>query len=107
MYFTAAAAVAMSTVRALSEVLQPATFQQNKLTLPTFWMEDPVGWFQHAEAAFVLPANSYVRCIHVMRALPLAALKTVPDLTQDITGATPEPYLLIKEALLSCFTSSP
>jgi hypothetical protein len=25
--------------------LQPAAFQQNKLTLPSFWMENPIPWF--------------------------------------------------------------
>jgi hypothetical protein len=41
---------AAAAVRALSEVLQPAMFQQLKLTLPTFWLQDPIGLFQHAKA---------------------------------------------------------
>ena len=47
---TAAAATAAATaaIQALSDVLQPAAFQQHKLTLPTFGIQDPVGWFQHA-----------------------------------------------------------
>jgi hypothetical protein len=64
----------------------------------------------HAEAEFALarlPANSYVCYMHVVRALPSEVLTAVRDLTRDITAATPEPYLLIKDALLSRFTSSP
>jgi hypothetical protein len=97
-------------VQALSEALQPAVFQHHKLTLPLFWTQDPVGWFMHAEAEFALarvPANSYVCYMHVVRALPSEVLTAVRDLTRDVTAATPEPYLLIKDALLSQFTSSP
>jgi hypothetical protein len=45
--------------------------------------------------------------MHVVRALPSEVLAAVRDLTRDVTAATPEPYLLIKDALLSRFTSSP
>jgi hypothetical protein len=54
-----------------------------------------------------MSANSYVCYMHVVRALPSEALTAIRDLTSDITTATPEPYLLLKEALLSRFTSSP
>lgn len=106
----AAAAAASAAVQALSEALQPAVFQHHKLTLPPFWTQDPVGWFLHAEAEFALarvPANSYVCYMHVVRALPSEVLTAVRDLTRDVTAATPEPYLLIKDTLLSRFTSSP
>jgi hypothetical protein len=46
----AAATAATAAVRALSKVLQPALFQQLKLNLPTFWLQDPLGLFQHAKA---------------------------------------------------------
>lgn len=106
----AAAAAATAAIQALSDILQPAVFQPHKLTLPSFWIHDPAGWFQHAEAEFALarvPANSYVCYMHVVRALPSEALTAVRDLTREVTAATPEPYLLLKEALLSRFTSSP
>ncbi len=106
----AAAAAASAAVQALSEALQPAVFQRHKLTLPPFWTQDPVGWFLHAEAEFALahvPSNSYICYMHVVRALPSEVLTAVRDLTRDATAATPEPYLLIKDALLSRFTSSP
>jgi hypothetical protein len=44
----------MATVQVLSKVLHPAGLPQHKFTMPTFWVEDPVGWFQHAEAEFTL-----------------------------------------------------
>ncbi len=94
---TASASVAM---QALSEALQPAIFQHHKLTLPPFWTQYPLGWFLHAEAEFALarvPANSYVCYMHVVRALPSEVLTAVRDLTRDVTAATPEPYLLIKD----------
>jgi hypothetical protein len=68
----AAAAAATAAVQALTKALRPVSLQQHKVTLPGFWQEDPVGWFQHAEAEFLLariPANSYVSYIHVIRAL--------------------------------------
>jgi hypothetical protein len=34
-------------------VLQPANLQKHNFSLPTFWLEDPVGWFEHDEAEFV------------------------------------------------------
>jgi hypothetical protein len=106
----AAAAAASAAVQALSEALQPAVFQHHKLTLPPFWTQDPVGWFLHAVDEFALarvPANSYVCYMHVVRALPSEVLTAVRDLIRDVTAATPEPYLLIKDALLSRFTSLP
>jgi hypothetical protein len=57
---TAAAANAAA-VQALTEALQPASISHHKLALPSFWVEDPAGWFQHAEAEFTLarlPAHS-------------------------------------------------
>jgi hypothetical protein len=109
---TAAAAIAAATaaVTALSEALQPGTLQHHKVSLPTFWTEDPTGWFHHAEAEFLLariPANSYVCYMHVVRALSSEALTAVRDLIRDVTAATPDPYTLIKEALLARFTPSP
>jgi hypothetical protein len=83
----AAAASATAAVQAVTEVLRPANLQQHKVTLPGFWREDPVGWFQHAEAEFLLariPADSYVCYLHVIRALPSEVLMAVRDLTRDI-----------------------
>jgi hypothetical protein len=65
----AAAAAATAAVQALTpKALRPVSLQQHTVTLPGFWQEDPVGWFQHAEAEFLLariPANSYVCYVHV------------------------------------------
>jgi hypothetical protein len=106
----AASAPARAAVQALTEARRPASLQQHKVTLPGFWREDPVGWFQHTEAEFLLariPANSYVCYIHVIRALPSEILTAVSDLTRDITAATPDPYSLLKDALLARFTLAP
>jgi hypothetical protein len=106
----AAAVLATAAVQALSEVLQPASMSAHKLSLPTFWLEDLAGWFQHAEAEFTLarlPANSYVCYMHVIRALPSEILIAVRDVTRDITANTPDPCLQLKEALLARFTVSP
>jgi hypothetical protein len=106
----AAAMAATAAVQALSEVLQPAALPQHRLSLPAFWTQDLAVWFQHAEAEFTLarlPANSYVCYVHVIRARSSEVLTAVRDLTRDITAATPQPYLLLKDALLSRFTASP
>jgi hypothetical protein len=105
-----AAIAATAAVQALLEVLQPAALPQHRLSLPTFWTQDLAGWFQHAEAEFTLarlPANSFVCYVHVIRALSSEFLTAVRDLTRDITATTPQPYLLLKDALLShyCFPS--
>jgi hypothetical protein len=58
-----AAMAATAAVQAMAEAFQPAAFSQHKLSLLNFWLQDPVGCFQHAEAEFTLarlPANSYV-----------------------------------------------
>jgi hypothetical protein len=105
----AAVAAATAAVQALSAHL-PSASQQHKLALPSFWLDDPAGWFQHAEAEFTLarlPANSYICYIHVIRALPSEVLAAVRDLTRVVTAATPDPYLLIKDTLLTRFTASP
>jgi hypothetical protein len=101
---------ATAAMQALSEVLKPTAISTHKISLPTFWVEDPAGWFQHAEAEFTLahlPANSYVCYMHVIRTLPAEVLTAVHDLMRDIMAVTPEPYLQLKEALLSRFTVSP
>jgi hypothetical protein len=106
----AAVAAATAAIQALSSHLPQAEYPQHKLALPTFWLDDPAGWFQHAEAEFTLarlPANCYICYIHVIRALPSEVLAAVRDLTRGVTAATPEPYLLLKEALLTRFTASP
>jgi hypothetical protein len=105
-----AVAATTAVVQVLSEALQPGSLRQHKVSLPNFRMEDPVGWFPHAEAEFLparIPANSYVCSMHVVHALPSEALTTVCDLTLDVTTATPDQYNLIKDVLLARFTPSP
>jgi hypothetical protein len=106
----AAVAAANAAVQALSSHLPASAYPQHKLALPPFWLDDPAGWFQHAEAEFTLsrlPANCYICYVHVIRALPSEVLAAVRDLTCGVTAATPDPYLLLKEALLTRFTASP
>jgi hypothetical protein len=106
----AAVAAATAAVQALSSHLPLAASPQHKLALPSFWLDNPAGWFQHAEAEFTLarlPANSYICYVHVIRALPSEVLAAVRDLMRVVTAATPGPYLLIKDALLTRFTASP
>jgi hypothetical protein len=105
----AAVAAATAAIQALSSHLPQSDYPQHKLALPTFWLDDPAGWFKHAEEEFTLaplPANCYICYIHVIRALPSEVLAAVRDLTSGVTAATPEPYLLLKEALLTRFTAS-
>ncbi len=100
----AAVAAATAAVQALSSHLPQSAYPQHKLALPSFWLDDPAGWFQHAEAEFTLarlPANCYICHVHVIHALPSEVLAAVRDLTRGVTAATPEPYLLLKEALLT------
>jgi hypothetical protein len=106
----AVAAAATAALQALSDILQPVAFQLHNLTLPSFWLQDPASWFQHSEVEFALarvPANSCRCYMLVVRALPSEALTAVRDLTREVTAATPEPYLLLKDELLSRFTSLP
>ncbi len=59
----AAVAAATAAIQALSSHLPQSDYLQHKLALPTFWLDDPAGWFQHAEAEFTLarlPANLYL-----------------------------------------------
>jgi hypothetical protein len=106
----AAAVAATAAVQALTDALHPAAFSQHKLFLPSFWLEDPVNWFQPYEVEFTqvcLPTNSYVCYILVIQALPSEVLTTIRDFTRDITTATPELNLKNKEALFSRFTALP
>jgi hypothetical protein len=43
----------------------------------------------------------------VIRALPSEVLTAVRDLTRNITAATPDPYNILKDALLARFTPAP
>jgi hypothetical protein len=84
--------------------------QQHKLTLPTFWLQDPAGWLQHAEAEFALahvPMNSYVCYYHMVQVVQVLPSQPYRILPGTSLPAMPDPYLLIKEALLSRFTSLP
>jgi hypothetical protein len=106
----AAAEAATAAVQALSKVLQPAAMSHHKLSLPTFGVEDPAGWFQQPEAEFTLTRLPAIPMCATSMSSVLFHLKCSPlsrDLTRDIMGATPEPYLQLKEALLSRFTVLP
>jgi len=106
----AANAAAAASVQALVEALQlgPHSSAQ-KLTLASFWREDPIGWFHYAESEFViagLPANGFLCYNHVLRALPPDVIATVRDLVRSIQPDTPHAYELLKQALLTRYTSS-
>ncbi len=59
MFYNYAAAAATAAVQTLSKVQQPAGPPQHKLTMPTFWVEDPAGWFQHAEAEYCTLSHKF------------------------------------------------
>jgi len=103
------AATAAASMQALADALQN-NGPNIKLLLPQFWTHDPVGWFHHIEAEFVIariPANSYLCYLHVVRALPSEVITAVADLTGAINPTTPNAYELFKQALLNRFTASP
>jgi hypothetical protein len=63
---TQAAVATAASIQALAEALHancaPAA-ASHRLVLSSFWKEDPVGWFQYAEAEFAIsdfPADSYL-----------------------------------------------
>jgi hypothetical protein len=105
-----AAAATAASIQALAEALQashsPAA-PSHRLVLSSFWKEDPVGWFHSAEAEFVVsgfPADSYLCCSHVLRALPPDVIATVRDLVRIVMPETPGAYTCLKQALLSRYT---
>ena len=105
-----AAAATAASVQALVEALQlgPHSSSQ-KLSLSPFWKEDPAGWFHYAESEFViagLPVAGYLCYNHVVRALPLDVIATVRDLVRSMLPDTPHAYDLLKQALLTRYSSS-
>jgi hypothetical protein len=107
------AAAAAASIQALAEALQQQHINQppqQRITLPTFWKEDPRGWFHHIEAEFTIarvPLTSYHCYLHIIRALPADIIAAVHDLIRTITEETPNAYEVIKAALLRRFTATP
>jgi hypothetical protein len=105
---TATAASVQALAAALQQhSLQPS--QQQKVTLPPFWPQDPAAWFQHIEAEFVIsrvPLTSYLCYLHVIRALPADVVTAIRDITSNITAESVNAYNAVKQALLQRFTSS-
>jgi hypothetical protein len=101
-----------ASVQALAAALQQHSLQpglQTKVTLPPFWPNDPVAWFQHIEAEFIIvcvPLTSYLCYLHVIRSLPADAVTAVRDITSNITAESINAYDVVKQALLQRFTSS-
>lgn len=107
----AAYAANVQAIQALSEAMHNLNANNSpRVTLPSFWSHDPIGWFQHAEANFAyanVADNSYAAYIHVVRALPADILSAISDVTRDINPATIGPYMMLKHALLSRYTITP
>jgi hypothetical protein len=107
------AAAAAASIQALAEALQQQHISQppqQRISLPTFWKEDPRGWFHHIEAEFTIarvPLTSYHCYLHIIRALPADIIAAVHDLIRTITEETPNAYEVIKAALLRRFTATP
>jgi hypothetical protein len=107
-----AAAATAASVQTLVNALHsggPATASHSRLTLSSFWREDPVGWFHYAEAEFVvanLQPNSYLCYSHVLRALSPEVIATVRDYVRTITPDTPDAYSTLKSVLVTRFSPS-
>jgi hypothetical protein len=101
-----------ASVQALAAALQQHSLQsgpQFKVTLPPFWPQDPVGWFQHIEAEFIIarvPLTSYLCYLHVIKALPSDVITAVRDITSSITAESLNAYEAIKQTLLERYTTS-
>jgi hypothetical protein len=79
------------------------------VTLPPFWPHNPVAWFQHIEAEFIIariPLTSYRCYLHVIHALPADIVTPVRDITSSIIAESINAYNVVKRALLQQFTSS-
>jgi hypothetical protein len=87
----------------------PAAASHSRLSLSSFWREDPVGWFHYAEAEFVvanLQPNSYLCYSHVLRALSPEVIATVRDYVRTITPDTPDAYSTLKIVLITIWPNS-
>jgi hypothetical protein len=77
--------------------------------LPPFWPQDPVSWFQHIEAEFIIarvPLTSYLCYLHVIKAIPSDVITAVRDITSNITAESLNSYEAIKQTLLEHYTTS-
>jgi hypothetical protein len=109
-----AAAATAASVQTLVNALHSgnttaATTSSHRLSLSSFWREDPVGWFHYAEAEFVvanLQLNSYLCYSHVLRALSPEVIATVRDYVRTITPETPDAYATLKSVLITRFSPS-
>jgi hypothetical protein len=83
----------------------------HRISLPTFWKEDPVGWFHHIEAEFNIARvtlSNYHCYLHISWALLADIIAGVHrTLIRTITNERPNAYEVIKAALLCRFTATP
>jgi hypothetical protein len=104
------AAAAAASIQALAEALQQQHINQtprHRISLPTFWKQDPRGWFHHIEAKFTIarvPLTSYHCYLHIIWALPADIIADVHDLIRTITEETANAYEVIKARR---FTATP
>ena len=105
----ATAASVQTLVNALHSGGTAAASSAHRLSLSSFWREDPVGWFHYAEAEFVVAnvqLNSYLCYSHVLRALSPEVIATVRDYVRTITPDTPDAYATLKNVLITRFSPS-
>jgi hypothetical protein len=105
------AAAAAASIQARAEALQQQHINQppqQRISLPTFWKEDPRGWFHHIEAKFTIarvPLTSYHCYLHIIRALPADIIAAVHDLIRTITSGSPLRKTLMDSMILYYSTS--
>jgi hypothetical protein len=105
----ATAASVQTLVNALHTGGPAATSQSHRLSLSSFWREDPVGWFHYAEAEFVvanLQLNSYLCYSHVLQALSPEVIPTVREYVCTIRMETLDAYTTLKSVLITRFSPS-
>ncbi len=79
----------------------------HRLSLSSFWREDPVGWFQYAEVEFIVAnaqLNNYLCYSHVLRALSPEVIDTVRDYVRTFTPDKLDAYSTLKNVLNTRFS---
>jgi len=109
-FATQAATNANQAVINLANSLQETHINRpDRVTLPSFWLRNPKGWFFHAEAVFAtarVPQTSHLAYLEVIKALPEAVLDAVYDVTSLLTNGNPEAYTILKGHLITRYTAS-
>jgi hypothetical protein len=85
-----------------------AVTQPGAVKLPDFWLSDTDMWFLQVEAAFqrARVTDSHTKYDYVLMKLPESVLASVKDVVRAVTDATADPYLELKNRLVSSYTQS-